>query len=863
MAKNLSPRAHKLITIYAQEEGKLGGSDQLLPEHVLIALLKKGDGLGYILLQKLHINVLTFQLALEQSLTLQGRDVTLDELPASRRLRTMLDAASIESRSLRKEYIGTEHLVIAAIREQYSVTARFFEKASITIDDVYGAVLQIYEKLQSSYDNQKVKAMANSFFDSVNHTMQQDKGQNAQSFLAEFSRDLTSLASSQQLDPVVGRDKEILRVVQILSRRTKNNPVLLGEPGVGKTAIIEGLAQRIVLGQVPRNLLKKKIIALDLGSVVAGTKYRGEFEERIKRIVKEVSDKKDIILFIDELHTLIGAGGAEGTMDASNLLKPALARGELQCIGATTLSEYRKYFEKDAALERRFQSVLVEEPTDLESIQILEGLKKRYEDFHGVRYEQDVIPTAVRFARRYITDRCLPDKAIDILDEAGAMKKIIEDDKPSELDTLEKNIAQLSEEKKLMVQNQDYEGAAEIRDKVHLLKNQLEILRDKWEHNDLSGIKTVTTKDVCTVIANMTGIPLEQLTDSELVKLLRMEEELHKSVIGQKEAVTSITSAIRRARTGVSSSRRPAGSFIFLVPTGVGKTLLAKTLAQYLFGKEDALIRVDMSDYMEKHNSSRLVGAPPGYVGFEEGGVLTEKVRRHPYSVVLLDEIEKAHPDVFNLLLQILEEGELTDNLGHTVNFRNTVIIMTSNAGIRQITETSPLGFSLTERGTPSYETIKEGALTELKKILSPELLNRIDDTIVFTALTPKDVERILEIQLQELETRLSEKELTLSVKPGAKKYLAEKGYDPLLGARPMRRLIQREIEDRLAVCLIEEGIKNPDTRGNKAVVDFVKDAIKVTITKSKHKKEAKSEAIPSETDKTLPPVEDIETVNV
>lgn len=836
MAKNLSPRAKKLVTVLGQEEGMKSGSDQLLPEHILIALLKHADGLGYVLLQKLRINVLTFQLALEQSLLTRSKSMAYSDLPASRRLRSLVDAAAIESRSLSRDYIGTEHLVLAAIREQQSVTSRFFEKAGIRIEEVYAALQGIYEKFQSSYEHRERTLAGTLHGHSGNHgSSRQEKargGRHGQSLLAEFSRDLTELARSQQLDPVVGRDREVRRVVQILSRRTKNNPVLVGDPGVGKTAIVEGLAQRIASGQVPRNLLKKRLVSLDLASVVAGTKYRGEFEERIKRILKEILEDRDIILFIDELHTLIGAGGAEGSMDASNLLKPALARGELQCVGATTSAEYRKYFERDAALERRFQSVLVDEPSDEEAILILEGIRKKYESFHGVTYQDEVIPAAVRLSRRYLTDRCLPDKAIDLLDEAGAMKKIDEEEKPLELEELEEGIGQLIEEKRLLVQNQDYEAAAEIRDRVHLLRGQLEVLRERWEKGGDGKYKLVTVEDVCSVIAGITGIPLDQFAGSELARLLNMETELHKAVIGQHEAVTSIVSAVRRSRTGVSSNRRPAGSFIFLGPTGVGKTLLAKTLARFLFGSEDALIRVDMSDFMEKHNSSRLVGAPPGYIGFEEGGVLTEKVRRHPYSVVLLDEIEKAHPDVFNLLLQVLEEGELTDNLGHTVNFRNTVIIMTSNAGIRQITEGSTMGFALTDDSSPSYQTIKDGALSELKKVLSPELLNRIDDTIVFTPLSKKEVGEILEIQLEELQLRLEERNLTLVVRPAAKEYLVENGYDPSYGARPMRRLIQREIEDQLALRLIEDAAANDQPLAGRVVVSLSKDKLKVKLVR-------------------------------
>ncbi|MBO5235692.1 MAG: ATP-dependent Clp protease ATP-binding subunit [Spirochaetaceae bacterium] len=835
MSKTLSPRAHKLITVLAQEEGKKSGSDQLLTEHILLALLKSGEGLGYILLQRLNINVLNFQLALEQSLVQKSNIAVYGDLPASRRVRTLLDAASIESRTVRRNYIGTEHLVIAAVREEYSTTSRFFEKLEIQLDDIYQTLGSIYEKFQSSFDVQRIKNVAGAVFASLeqqNKTSNRynSKGQNV-SFLTEFSRDLTEMARVQHLDPVVGRDVETRRLIQVLSRRTKNNPVLVGEPGVGKTAIVEGLAQNIALGKVPRNLLRKRILSLDLASVVAGTKYRGEFEERIKRILKEITENKDIILFIDEIHTVIGTGGAEGSMDASNMLKPALARGELQCIGATTSAEYRKYFEKDAALERRFQKILVDEPTDQDTIHILEGLKPKYEKFHGVVYQEGVIPAVVKFSKRYITDRSLPDKAIDILDEAGAMKKIDEEERPAELDNLEQNIMTLTEEKNKLVQNQDYERAAEVRDKVRLLRTQLELYRENWEKGLETQNKIISLIDICSVISSMTGIPAEQLSNSELTKLLHMEEELSKSVVGQKEAVSVISSAIRRSRTGVSSSKRPAGSFIFLGPTGVGKTLLAKTLAKFLFGSEEALIRIDMSDYMEKHNSSRLVGAPPGYIGYEEGGLLTEKVRKKPYSVILLDEIEKAHPDIFNLLLQVLEEGELADNLGHVINFRNTVIIMTSNAGIREITSRNRLGFSSTGDNNPSYEDIKSAALAELKKILSPELLNRIDDTIVFNSLSKTQVSKILDIQLDELKERLENKNITLTIKSGARKYLIENGYDSSFGARPMRRIIQKEIEDQLSLRLIEFAACNSEKdTGVNAIVSCVNNKLKVSI---------------------------------
>ena len=559
--------------------------------------------------------------------------------------------------------------------------------------------------------------------------------------------------------------------------------------------------------------------------MVAGTKYRGEFEERMKKMMKELQENKDIILFIDELHTIIGAGGPEGTMDASNIMKPALSRGEIQIIGATTTKEYRKHIEKDLALERRFQVVKVEEPGDKETEEILEGIKSKYENFHRVSYDEDVIPAIVKLSRRYIPEKVLPDKAIDILDEAGASKKIQEEEKPEELAELEKSIAGLVEEKKALVQNQDYESAALIRDKVIDLRRRLDMYGDLWKKNIFNTKKRVTVADVEKIISEMTGIPVEQLTSSETERIIHMESELHNTVIGQNNAVSVISGAIRRARAGISSPKHPVGSFIFLGPTGVGKTQLAKALAKYLFGSEDSLIRIDMSDFMEKHTASRLVGAPPGYVGYEEGGVLTEKVRRNPYSVVLLDEIEKAHPDIFNLLLQLLEEGELSDNLGHTVNFRNCLIIMTSNAGARQITNEGRVGFG-TEEGLLSYNEIKAGALSEMKKLLSPELLNRIDDIIVFDALSKAEVAKILEIQLAELQERLFEKGLSLDIKPKAKEYLVENGYNPAMGARPMRRLIRKEVEDPLAM----EMLSKPYSKNSVVVIEAVKNGLKIKI---------------------------------
>lgn len=801
MFKGLSQRAQKLLTIQSQDEAKRSNAEQLLPEHVMLALIHAADGIGFNVLQNLNINVLSLQLKLEQALPPRLGSTIFGDIPPSRRLRAMLDAASIEARSLRHDYIGTEHILLACIRESQSIVSNFFENESISIDQIRQNVVDFASARETSLISRQKRALPGDA----------PKVQNA-SLLQEFSRDLTAMSSEGKLDPVIGRENEIKRVIQILSRRNKNNPVLIGEPGVGKTAIVEGLAERIVNEQVPRNLVGKRLLVLDLASVIAGTKYRGEFEERLKRIMKEISEAKNIILFIDELHTIIGAGGAEGAMDASNMLKPALARGDLQCIGSTTLAEYRKYFEKDAALERRFQKVLVQEPDICATLAIIKGIRSKYETHHNVRYTDETLKTIVDLSGRYITDRFFPDKAIDILDEAGAMKKIEEDIRPGELASLEARISFLGEEKKELILTQNYEKAALVRDEVRQLKQQVEDIKKKWQNPDSLEVNTVTPEDICRVISIITGIPASSLNESESVRLINLEAELHKSVIGQHDAISVIASAIRRSRAGISSTKRPLGSFIFLGPTGVGKTLLAKTLAKFLFGTEESLVRIDMSDYMEKHNSSRLVGAPPGYVGFENGGVLTEKIRRNPYSVILLDEIEKAHPDVFNLLLQVLEEGELKDNLGHTVNFRNTVIIMTSNAGARVISKEHQLGFSSDRESMMSFGDIRSEALNELKRIFNPEFLNRIDDIVVFNTLTRDEISAILDIQIGELATRLNQQHIDLTLRPAARDYLVEHGYDPSFGARPMRRLIQREIEDSLSIMIISGKLTSGDT---------------------------------------------------
>ncbi|MBR1404704.1 MAG: ATP-dependent Clp protease ATP-binding subunit [Treponema sp.] len=830
--KGLSSKAQRLLTESAQTEGRNSGLGELLPEHVILALLKTADSMGFNAIRALNINVLSFQLLLEQSLSAFPRvqnPPAFSALPPSRRLRTLLDVAVIESRSLRSEYVGTEHLLLAAMREENSATYRFFERCSIPLDTVRNVIrdLQNENGGEDNSENREVEY--------ANAKNNEQPNQKKKSFLSEFSRDLTDLAKKGELDPVIGRSKEIERVVQILSRRTKNNPILVGEPGVGKTSVAEGLAERVASGEVPYNLLQKRVLLLDITAMVAGTKYRGDFEERMKRMMKEVKESKDIILFIDELHMIIGAGSPDGTMDASNILKPALSRGELQLVGATTYKEYRRYIEKDSALARRFQLVKIEEPSNDETIQILNGLKPKYEEFHNVTYDEGSIEAIVKLSSRYIPEKYQPDKAIDLLDEAGSAKKITSESRPTELAELEKSIEDLSHEKEALVANQDYERAAMIRDKVRDLKQKLDDFNNYWKNNAVTVRKHVTVADIAKIISDMTGIPAQQLDANEAGRLLDMEKEIHKDVIGQDEAVKYLSSAIRRSRAGVSSPNRPMGSFIFLGPTGVGKTQLAKAMAKFLFGTEDALIRIDMSDFMEKHTSSRLVGSAPGYVGYEEGGMLTNKVLQKPYSVVLFDEIEKAHNEVFNLLLQILEEGELSDNLGHTVNFRNTVIIMTSNAGARSITADKKLGFAQLDDGFLPPAEIKANAMEELKRIMAPELINRIDDIVVFNPLKREEISKILDIQIAELEDRLSERNIHLSIKSKARDYLLDHGYEPSMGARPMRRLIQNEIEDQLANLILSGTI--PES--GEVEVTFEKEKLVVKAAKAKKLKNA------------------------
>ena len=822
MFKGLTSRVQRLLTVNAQEEARRFNSDQLLPEHIIIAMLKDGGGTACKALMFLRIDNLEFRQILENSIPRIPGLIIRGEVPPSKRTKNMLDIATEEARSMGSLYLGTEHILFAAMREQDSTVQVYLNQRAVDTDMMRVIIQTTFTSPQTKNEDEysNPERFQPYFVHRERTPVYHKTGVETERpqprikpasypvltpTLDSFSRDLTAIARARKIDPVVGRKTEINRAVRILARRTKNNPILVGEPGVGKTAIVEGLAQLLISEAVPEALAGKRIMCLDMGLVVAGTKYRGEFEERIKKIIREVSQAGNIILFIDEIHSIIGAGGAEGTLDASNMLKPGLSRGEIRCIGATTLAEYRKHFEKDAALERRFQPIIVEEPAYEETLEILKGIKKKYEEHHQVQYTESALPLAAKLAQRYIMGRFMPDKAIDILDEAAALRRLENREQPPEITGLEKEIGKLCEEKSAYVSTQDYENAAFLRDRVRALRARLEEAHEAWERASRHEKPLVTEDDVRHVVTETTGIPVMHLEEQESKRLLSIEDELKKTVIGQDDAITRIASAIRRARAGVSSPRRPMGSFIFLGPTGVGKTLLARKLAQYLFADEDSLVRIDMSDFMEKHNASRLVGAPPGYVGYDEGGMLTEKIRRNPYRVILFDEIEKAHHDIFNILLQVMEEGELKDSLGHTVNFRNTVIIMTSNAGVREISKDSRLGFTAGS-GLMNAGEIEAAAMQELRRICNPEFINRVDEIVIFNQLTRNQIDKIFDIEFAELANRLSEQNFTIKIKPAAKRILAEKGWDPKFGGRPLRRTIQKEIESPLSELLLEGG---------------------------------------------------------
>ena len=795
MFGRFTERAQKVLTL-AQEEAVRLGHGNIGTEHILLGLIQEGEGIAAKALVALGLSLEKIQDEVEQLIG-HGPEQT-PNIAYTPRAKKVIELSMDEARKLGHTYVGTEHILLGLIREGEGVAARVLNNLEISLNKARHQVLQLLGSGETM------------------QPQEQPMGDVQTPTLDGLARDLTQFARESHLDPVIGRSKEIERVIQVLSRRTKNNPVLIGEPGVGKTAIAEGLAQRIVANEIPETLRDKRVMTLDMGSLVAGTKYRGEFEDRLKKVMEEIRQANNIILFIDELHTLIGAGGAEGAIDASNILKPALARGELQCIGATTLDEYRKYIEKDAALERRFQPITVDQPTPEEAIQILYGLRDRYEAHHRVKITDEAIVQAVKLSDRYITDRFLPDKAIDLIDEAGSRVRLNSYTAPPNLKQLEGKLEDARKEKDAAVQSQEFEKAAALRDKEQKLKEELEKLKTAWKEKQGTLDAEVTPDDIAQVVASWTGIPVVKMVEEESQRLLNMESILHGRVIGQEEAVQAVSRAIRRARAGLKDPKRPMGSFIFLGPTGVGKTELARALAEAMFGDENAVIRIDMSEYMEKHATSRLVGAPPGYVGYEEGGQLTEKVRRKPYSVVLLDEIEKAHPEVFNILLQVLEDGRLTDSKGRVVDFRNTLIIMTSNVGAQQIKKNSSLGFTAVQDAGAEHATMKTKVLDDLKKAFRPEFINRIDETIVFHALGQEHINQIVGLMVEELRKRLNEQGIDFTCSEAAKTFLSKQGYDPSYGARPLRRAIQKFIEDRLS----EELLKGTIAKGDMLKID-------------------------------------------
>ena len=795
MYERFTDRARKVMAL-ANQEAQRFNHEYIGTEHILLGLVKEGTGVGATVLKNLDIDLRKVRLEVEKIVKSGPDMVTMGKLPQTPRAKKVIEYGIEEARNLGHNYIGTEHLLLGLLREREGVAAQVLQILGLKLEEVREEVLNL---LGAGIESEGAPGGSGGGGESKD-----PKGKSRTPALDSFGRDLTELARAGSLDPVIGRLDEIERVVQILCRRTKNNPVLLGEAGVGKTAIVEGLAQKIVAHGVPEILADKRIVVLDLALMVAGTKYRGQFEERIKAVMNEVRRAKNVVLFIDELHTLVGAGGAEGAIDASNVLKPSLARGEIQCIGATTLDEYRKYVEKDGALERRFQSIIVEPPTRQETFDILKGLRDRYEAHHRVQITDAALRSAVELAVRYITGRCLPDKAIDVIDEAGARVRLKSMSKPPNLAEIEEQIERLGMEKDEAVKNAAYERAAELRDQAEALRRNKEEAQRKWREQAKEVDGVVDEEVVAEVVSKMTGVPLTRLEKAEAARLLELEKELHKTVISQDEAIRAVSRAIRRARSGLKDPNRPMGTFLFLGPSGVGKTLLSKAIAEFMFGNEVALIQIDMSEYMEKHNVSRLIGAPPGYVGYEEGGQLTERIRRRPYAVVLLDEIEKAHPDVFNMLLQIMEEGRLTDNVGRQVDFKNTILVMTSNIGADLIKSGGIQGFGYGKRDAEqTFEHMKKNLLREVEKFFRPEFINRLDDTIIFRALQREDLYRIIDIEIKKVTRRLVEQGVNLETTPEARDFLIEKGYNPDFGARPLRRAIEQFVEDPLSEALL------------------------------------------------------------
>ncbi len=784
MFKRFTERARRVI-ILAREEAELYRHEYLGTEHILQGVLKDGGGIAVAIIQKTGVDINQIKQELEKNLPRSSNSLIIGDIPFTSRAKKVLEFAVEEARSLNHNYIGTEHLLLGLLKEKEGVACRVLNSFGMYFDDVKEKIVEMFKEPQ-----------------------EQTKETGKTPTLDEFSRDLTQMAMNAKLDPIIGRGKEIERVIQILSRRTKNNPVLIGEPGVGKTAIVEGLAQLIIEREVPDTLFDKRVVSLDLGSLIAGTKYRGQFEARLKGIMKEITQNSNIILFIDELHTLVGAGAAEGSVDASNMLKPALSRGEIQCIGATTMEEYRKYIEKNGALERRFQPIIVNPPTIEETIEIIKGLKVPYEVHHKAKITEDAIVMAVRYSDRYISDRFLPDKAIDVIDEAGSRVRLRKVTHSPEMKKIQRDIDLMVREKKVCIENQEFEKAVELRDKEEALRSSLQKEKESWEQERQDTEPSITEEDIAAVVSSMTGIPLSRIEEKESTRLLNMEQELSNTIVGQEEAIHAISKAIRRSRSGLKDMRRPIGTFLFLGPTGVGKTELAGSLAEFLFGDRTALVRLDMSEYMEKFNVSRLTGAPPGYVGYEEGGQLTEKVRRKPYSVVLFDEIEKANPDVYHLLLQIMDDGRLTDSYGRHIDFKNTVIIMTSNISSRTLEKGTSLGFRKDDPEL-NYDSMKKDLTQDLKRTFNPEFLNRITETVVFHPLNLDHVTKILDVQLQQLNEQLIQQGLTLDMTEEARKWLAEKGFDAAFGARPLKRAIQRHLEDRLSDEMLKGKFKN------------------------------------------------------
>jgi ATP-dependent Clp protease ATP-binding subunit ClpC len=792
MFERFTERARKVV-VKAQDEARFLKQNYIGTEHILLGLINEKEGIAARVFYELNISFEDIRSAIKEVVT-EGTSESYEHIPFTPRAKKVLELSLREALQMGHNYIGTEHILLGLLREGEGVAARVLNSMGVTLDNVKEKVKELLNK--QSYYSEPERAISERNQKKVLKT------------LVQYGRDLTLLAQEGKLDPLIGRRKEIDRIIQILSRRTKNNPILIGESGVGKTAIVEGLAQFICCKKVPSNLANKRIFTLDLGSLIAGSRYRGDFEERLKKVLAEIKDDGDIILFIDEVHTLVGAGAAEGAIDAASILKPMLSRGEIQTIGATTVNEYRKYVEKDKALERRFQPIYINEPTVYETIEILRGLKDRYESFHGLNITEDAIVSAAKLSHRYISDRFLPDKAIDLIDEAASRSRVRTLTTPPDLKEMEANIEKVAGEKKKAIESQDFEKAAQLRDKEkQLVKEKREIeeikVRTKKADKELVGENEITE-----ILSNWTGVPVYKLTSSESSKLLGMEDELHKRVIGQDEAIKTVSKAIRRSRSGLKDPKRPIGSFMFLGPSGVGKTELAKTIAEFLFDKEEALIQIDMSEYMEKHSVSKLVGSPPGYVGYEEGGQLTEMVRRKQYSVILLDEIEKAHPDVFNILLQIFEDGHLTDSQGKRVDFKNTVIIMTSNLGAREIQKNTPMGFKKISTEDLSYDEIKEKVMSELKQAFRPEFLNRVDEVIVFHKLQKQQIYNIMDLMMSRVQQQLELQGITIEMKKSAKELLLEKGYDSAMGARPMRRCIQNLIEDPISEKLISGEVR-------------------------------------------------------